>query len=655
MAYKSLYDDFFGASTGSAGTEELRRAAKAAGDATRQLQNMQEYLNKKTAEMTREMASDGLLDTPVATEAIPEEKPAHPNAGSWENMDTALAGKLLGQEALLAALTRAFRRATLLPPEGEGAKNVIYISGGEGSGRHTALRLVTEELAARGLLKEKAIAAMDLSLYPGPAQEKLFLQDLYGALNAPGEVVIFDNWDACAPGCRAVLGGLVEKGSAPLNSRYLLQKGILIESGTALAGNTVSALTPKGKYLVFFGRKGPESLAASFGAGFIGHLNDFCATADYAPETLAAIAAGQLNELAARAKTRLAVTLKADAAVRDWLAGRYCKASGVEGMAESVEKLYRALAELKLTREPAAGTTVTLQAAETGLQVVLGEEILPLESLLPTGFTAERAQAEADLNEVVGLAEVKEYVRALADNVAAQTRRKAAGLPVGSLNMHMIFAGNPGTGKTTIARIISRYLKAMGVLRGGQLVEVSRADLVGRYVGHTAPLTNSVIQSALGGVLFIDEAYSLYRGREDSFGLEAIDTLVKGIEDHRDDLVVVLAGYSREMEEFLTANSGLASRFPNHIEFPDYSAEELLAITKSIAKGKGYRLDDACALPLHAYFERRQATDPATAGNGRMARNMLEKAILNQSRRLAADAEAALDLLLPGDFETDSD
>ena len=172
-------------------------------------------------------------------------------------------------------------------------------------------------------------------------------------------------------------------------------------------------------------------------------------------------------------------------------------------------------------------------------------------------------------------------------------------------------------------------------------------------MGHTAPLVNQVISTALGGVLFIDEAYSLYRGEQDSFGLEAIDTLVKGMEDHRDELVVVLAGYTKEMQEFLTANSGLASRFPNFIEFPDYTADELLRITRLQAKGKGYRMEDACDAPLLAYYARRQAEDAATAGNGRLARNKLEQAILNQSRRLVAEPNAPLDLLLWTDFELD--
>ena len=230
---------------------------------------------------------------------------------------------------------------------------------------------------------------------------------------------------------------------------------------------------------------------------------------------------------------------------------------------------------------------MTLTAGPEGVLFRLNDGAdQPLFDLLPAAYTGALDAIRAEINELVGLAPVKEYVFGLADNLQVQQRRAAAGLKTASLSMHMIFTGNPGTGKTTIARLVARYLKAIGALKGGQLVEVTRADLVGRYTGHTAPLTNSVIESALGGVLFIDEAYSLYRGEQDSFGLEAIDTLVKGMEDHRDELVVILAGYTREMETFLTANSGLASRFPNRIEFPDYTAVELLQITQVLAKNK---------------------------------------------------------------------
>ena len=191
------------------------------------------------------------------------------------------------------------------------------------------------------------------------------------------------------------------------------------------------------------------------------------------------------------------------------------------------------------------------------------------------------------------------------------------------------------------------------MLSGGQLIEVSRADLVGRYVGHTAPLTNQVIQSAIGGVLFIDEAYSLYRGKDDVFGLEAIDTLVKGIEDNRDNLIVILAGYSKEMEEFLGANSGLKSRFPNIVNFPDYTGEELLAITKITAKSKGYTIDEDAMDGLLIYYNTVQMVRAKDAGNGRLVRNKVEDAILNQSRRLVAEPDADLSLLKLMDFELD--
>ena len=596
--------------------------------------------------MLRDLEEDGLLAKGTA-----DAKPEH--LGSFEGLADEVKKTVLGQDAFVEGVARAMRRPFVLGTEPPAARNVVLLCGGPGTGRHFALTETARCMAARGLLQSDQIASLDLALYPNSGAEKLFLQDLYAALYAPGEIVVFEHYESCYPGFLKTISDLAVKGSAPLSSRYLVNKeGILVDAGTALAPGAVSRIDPRGKYLIFFSNKGREAMADHFGAAFVSALGDVCTTTPFAREDLAALAAQQLNALARKVQTRLGLTLSAGADVRDHVAARCTPEQGAAGLAACCDKIFRALSEYCLQTDKKLTGTVTLTARPDGIDFQLGNAApTRLFDLLPAAYTGAVDEIKRELDELVGLAPVKEYVFGLADNIQVQQRRAAAGFKTASLSMHMIFTGNPGTGKTTIARLVARYLKAIGALKGGQLIEVSRGDLVGRYTGHTAPLTNSVIESALGGVLFIDEAYSLYRGEQDSFGLEAIDTLVKGMEDHRDELVVILAGYTKEMETFLTANSGLASRFPNKIEFPDYTADELLDITTVLARGKGYRLAESCTFPLLGYYKRRQALDSRTAGNGRLARNTLEKAIFNQSRRLVAEPAAELDLILPGDLE----
>lgn len=596
--------------------------------------------------MLRDLEEDGLLAKGTA-----DAKPEH--LGSFEGLADEVKKTVLGQDAFVEGVARAMRRPFVLGTEPPAARNVVLLCGGPGTGRHFALTETARCMAARGLLQSDRIASLDLALYPNSGAEKLFLQDLYAALYAPGEIVVFEHYESCYPGFLKTISDLAVKGSAPLSSRYLVNKeGILVDAGTALAPGAVSRIDPRGKYLIFFSNKGREAMADHFGAAFVSALGDVCTTTPFAREDLAALAAQQLNALARKVQTRLGLTLSAGADVRDHVAARCTPEQGAAGLAACCDKIFRALSEYCLQTDKKLTGTVTLTARPDGIDFQLGNAApARLFDLLPAAYTGAVDEIKRELDELVGLAPVKEYVFGLADNIQVQQRRAAAGFKTASLSMHMIFTGNPGTGKTTIARLVARYLKAIGALKGGQLIEVSRGDLVGRYTGHTAPLTNSVIESALGGVLFIDEAYSLYRGEQDSFGLEAIDTLVKGMEDHRDELVVILAGYTKEMETFLTANSGLASRFPNKIEFPDYTADELLDITTVLAKGKGYRLAESCTFPLLGYYKRRQALDSRTAGNGRLARNTLEKAIFNQSRRLVAEPAAELDLILPSDLE----
>ncbi len=559
--------------------------------------------------------------------------------------------KVFGQDEYIHKLVIAFKRPLVSQRDENDALNSIFITGPACSGRHLTLGVLAEELRNRQVLSSGDIYRMDLSLYPTAAEDKLFLQDLYSALIDKSQVIVFENMEACHVSMLTRLADLVTTGECRLSERYTMQKGTLTTVTNALAGETVGSLEARGKYLVFVSVKGLDKLAGIMGAPFVNALGDVCATKEPDAEAVCKIADVKKEQLIDKAKSKLSYTLETDESFADYAAAQTSKGRGLKGVLDTYDDTLRALAELRLERDDLAGATVKLECENGGPAFVIGEERIPISNFAQTGYNGEEEAVERELDDIVGLDMVKDYIRGLKEYYAMQKRRREEGLKAGELNKHMIFTGNPGTGKTTIARIVSKYLKAIGVLSGGQLVEVSRGDLVGRYVGHTAPLVGQVIKSALGGVLFIDEAYSLYRGEDDTFGLEAIDTLVKGIEDNRDNLIVILAGYSKEMEDFLESNSGLKSRFPNIIDFPDYTGEELTKIAKITAKSKGYEIDDAVLAPMQEFFERVQATNAREAGNGRLVRNKVEEAILNQSKRLVAEPDADISLLTQMDFE----
>lgn len=243
-----------------------------------------------------------------------------------------------------------------------------------------------------------------------------------------------------------------------------------------------------------------------------------------------------------------------------------------------------------------------------------------------------------DLNELIGLAGIKHDVRELYDFTKIQKLRRDAGLKTVPMSMHLVFTGNPGTGKTTVARILARLYRQIGVLSKGQLVECDRSGLVAGYVGQTAVKTQKKIEEAMGGVLFIDEAYSLARGADqgNDFGQEAIDTLLKAMEDHRDEFVVIVAGYTKPMETFIHSNPGLQSRFNKFIEFPDYSVDELLAIFDLDCRKYQYVPDKEARDQVKTLLMLRKAQMPENFANAREVRNLFESIITNQARRIAA-------------------
>ncbi len=286
-------------------------------------------------------------------------------------------------------------------------------------------------------------------------------------------------------------------------------------------------------------------------------------------------------------------------------------------------------AEFVTTMEPAftakAGVSASGGAAESkAAQAEEAAEKPNLDELM------------AKLDELVGLQTVKKEVKSLTNLIKVRKLREEAGLPNTAMSLHMVFLGNPGTGKTTVARLMAGLYAAIGALSKGQLVEVDRSGLVAGYVGQTALKTQEVIQSALGGVLFIDEAYSLASGGENDFGREAIETLLKAMEDHRDDLVVIVAGYDEPMEKFINSNPGLQSRFNKYMYFPDYNGEELMAMFRINCKKNGYTMDAEAEEYAQAFFNDLYENRDDNFGNGRDVRNRFEDVVSRQADRLAA-------------------
>jgi len=563
----------------------------------------------------------------------------------FDNIYKDLSLTIIGQDEACKAFTTAFRRPYVIGSDPQKIRNSVILYGSNGTGRHMMVDTIGSLIKKYGLSVSNEVYYLDMSRYQSSSQEVLFLQDLYVALSGKNPIVLVENFEEASPIFNRMLSELVLEGNCVLSKRYTLKNNQLVEATNTLSGDIIDHLSGNDKVLVFVSEKNPTKLMDVFGKSFIDKIVDKVKTDKLNEEALVKIIDQLIDSLILRCLNQLEIKLLVDPSINEFLRSVYEPNDGIDSISPHVKKIYNEMVDIALAHDDV--DTVKIKYDET-IKASFGETVVDLNVI--DDSKAEREEIQKELDDIVGLDDVKNYLLSLENLLKINQIRKQKGLKTNEISKHMIFTGNPGTGKTTIARLVSRMMKACGILQQGQLVEVTRADLVGKYVGHTAPLTMSVIQSALGGVLFIDEAYSLYRGKDDSFGLEAIDTLVKAMEDHRDDLIVILAGYTKEMKEFLEANSGLRSRFANIIEFADYTGEELMLIAKSIAKGKDYVIAEDALRPLQDYFTIIQNKNDPNSGNGRLARNLVEDAILNQSKRLLENPDAQMNVLERQDF-----
>ena len=569
----------------------------------------------------------------------------------FQEIEEAVNEKIIGQKEAVSAVCTAIRRPFVMGKSDGKPANVILIYGNEGTGRHETLLKTAQLCKEKNVLSSSEVSTIDMSRYTSGAQEQIFLQDLYQAIAGESRIICFEGFESSFAGFNRMVSNLVTKGKIVLSKRYVLSQGILVENQTGLVKSSIDSLSAEGKYLVFITGNKISAVQDTFGADFMYHVLDQIHFESLKEEDYEKVISSECESFVEKCKEQLHIQIAADNSVNTWIKDNFDKTKGVEGITSLFYDFYVSASEAVLHAVTDKNTSAVITVKD-------GKPVIEIQGTVTVLSRSRNSLEEIEavnkeLDEIVGLDEVKNYIRSLQAHIAMNEKRKQQGLKTASVSMHMIFTGNPGTGKTTIARLLSRYMKAIGALSVGQLVEVTRADLVAQYVGQTAPLTMSVIKSAMGGVLFIDEAYSLYRGKDDSFGLEAIDTLVKAMEDNRDNLIVILAGYKKEMASFLEANSGLKSRFPNVVNFPDYTGEELVRIADIQAKSKGYVIDEEAKDKLKVYFDKVQAAEASEAGNGRLARNTIEEAILAQSGRIVNEDNPDLSLLKAEDFRTE--
>ncbi|MFP7492992.1 AAA family ATPase [Terribacillus saccharophilus] len=557
----------------------------------------------------------------------------------------------IGQGRYLEQLSIAFKRPFVTGIDPLKPKNSIFIFGHPGSGRKTSVTKMGSLLKENKLINHDTISKIDLSSYTTATEYQLFLSDLYKSLYAKSDIVLFENIEKAPSNVIDTIAQLTKTGTYTLSARYTQERNRLMDATGVLAQQTISEIHANQKYFVFLSERTEEDVYQMFGSDFMDAIGDLVHTDPFTEAETQQIAIRILENIKEKSASDLVVALSYDAEVPPFLAKQFKTVTGINGLNEIADEyIYQPLSEVKLRHPEKLDGYVHLEMKLEKYAALTETESLLLEDFMRGMKEASIADVKKELEQIVGIDSVKEYILKLEDNLKIQQLRESKGLSRTNISMHMVFTGNPGTGKTTIARIVAKYLKTIGVLSTGQLREVTRADLVGEYVGQTARLTNDVIKSALGGVLFIDEAYALTRNEHDTFGIEAIDTLVKGMEDYRDELVVILAGYSEEMKDFLNANPGLRSRFPNIVHFEDYKPEEMWEISRITSKQKGYRIAEDCKDAMLKLFEKSQIKGKNDSGNGRLVRNVMEAAILKQSSRLIHEPDAPMDELTYEDF-----
>lgn len=557
------------------------------------------------------------------------------------NIEKKLNNEIIGQVDFIHKLCDYFKVKFQ-----DGDKGILLLVGKRGTFKKASVRLLFEELNKENINEEYTIDEIDLASYNFNLGYNAFLSDLYQGLNSNSQVLMFKNTENASKNILKVLSELYPNTCLKLREDYIMKNKFLIEASVR-DKNKIAEFICHNKFFVFIYNNEGETLEQEI----LQNKEAVLYTKKLTEEEQNAVIRKEILKTIDNIQKDLDVNIVLGIDNKDEKEDNFGICSFLQenfiedsnfGISEYISyKIYKPIMNLIQKEGLYEESEILIYVDRNEIYCKSDEEIYKLENyLVPT-----LEEVKYKLDSIIGIEELKDFIVNVENNWKVQKIRKRLGLKTSKISMNMIFTGNAGTGKTNAARVIFEYLNALGMLSRGVFVEVSKADFVTENTNDISKRTNDIINSALGGVLFIDEAYSLCESEEDKIGKEIVDALLKGIEDNRDNLIVILAGYEKDMENFLSFNQGLKSRFSNTIHFKDYNPVEMYEIAVNIAKSKGYRIAKNVKSGLIDLFTRNQITGKNDLGNARFVRNIVENAIIDASKKYLTNSDKEIDLL----------
>ncbi|GAA0239395.1 AAA family ATPase [Metaclostridioides mangenotii] len=563
-----------------------------------------------------------------------------------------LTDRLIGQDKFISDLCSFFY---------EKFKNnecgMLFLIGDEETGKKTSVRTIFESIdyskpQNSNSSNNTKIVELDLSSYSFNFGYYAFLTDLYEALNSDTECILFKHADKADADTIRILSKIHPNSHIELDDEYVVKNKFMVKASDG-DKNSIKSMDCKDKFLVFTANDLFFDLEKTMGSEFIKKVDALLYTKQLNKEEKSELLEREVINAIKTIESQFKVDIVAQRGDTDeytklykFIQKNYRRDSNF-GVSEYVSYIFtKPITNLMYRKSDEGIKTAAIYVENEDIFCKFHGESYNLRDY----STPTLEEAKYKLNSIIGIKDLKNFIDNIKTNYKVQKIRERLGLQTSNISLNMIFAGNAGTGKTNVARITFEYLNALGVLSKGVFKEVSKADFITENTADVAKRTNDIITSAIGGVLFVDEAYSLCESDEDKVGKEIVDALLKGIEDNRDDLVVILAGYEEDMEKFLSFNQGLKSRFPNWIHFEDYNPREMYEIAVNIADSKGYRIANDVKIGLIDLFERNQFAGKNDLGNARFVRNVVENAIMDASKKYLTNREKEIDLLEKDNF-----